>query len=379
MKDSIAIVGAGLGGLVLARILHLHGVAAAVYEAEASLEARAQGGLLDMHEDTGQRALTDAGLRQAFLKLVRPGEDAKRIVDRTGAILFESSGGASHRPEIARSDLRRLLIASLPAGTIRWGHKVVAIERLTSGGFRIDFAGRDPALAGLLVGADGAWSRVRPLLSEARPVYSGVGFVEVFHGAGSALPAAAAALVGQGTMMALAPGQGILMHRNGDGSFSGYVALNRPEAWIASRGFDDPAKGLQALAGRFADWDPRLVSLISLGEPVRALRPIYALPIGHHWARSAGAILIGDAAHLMSPFAGEGANLAMHDGVRLAAALLANRPDPEAALAAFESEMFVRSERAAAQSADNLARFFADGAPQSTVALYRRMSAGSAG
>jgi 2-polyprenyl-6-methoxyphenol hydroxylase-like FAD-dependent oxidoreductase len=70
----IAIVGAGLGGLVLARILRRHGVASTVYELDAGPDARRQGGLLDLHVGSGQRALHDAGLLEQFRANTLPQE-----------------------------------------------------------------------------------------------------------------------------------------------------------------------------------------------------------------------------------------------------------------------------------------------------------------
>jgi 2-polyprenyl-6-methoxyphenol hydroxylase-like FAD-dependent oxidoreductase len=182
-------------------------------------------------------------------------------------------------------------------------------------------------------------------------------------------------LVGTGTLMAISPGKGILVHRNADGSLSGYVALNRPEDWIRSIDFSDACTGRAVLAEEFDGWAPRLVNFITastMDEP--ALRPIYALPVDHEWSRVSGLTLVGDAAHLMSPFAGEGANLAMYDGAQLGQAIITNPSDLEDAVDRYERELFGRTREVAAMSAQNLELFFGETAPHRVVSLFKSLA-----
>ena len=374
MRDEIAIIGAGLGGVTLARVLQVHGVAATIYEGETAATARAQGGLLDIHKATGQAALNSAGLFEAFLGLVRPGEDAKRVVDKQGTVLFDKPGNlGTERPEVDRGELRRMLMASLAPDTIRWGHRVTSITATSGGRHEVHFANGAAIAADLIVGADGAWSKVRRLLTDAKPLYSGTCFIEIALPAGNVPYQAGMDAIGSGTLMAVAPGKGIIAHRNADGSVRGYVALNKPEDWMRSINFSVPRAGLLQVAEQFDGWSPLLTTFVTGSEAEPSLRPIYALPVGLQWNRAPSVTLIGDAAHLMSPFAGEGANLAMYDGAELAKAISTHAQDLDTALAEYERNLFPRCSEVARLSAENLERFFGDEAPQSVVALFNRL------
>jgi 2-polyprenyl-6-methoxyphenol hydroxylase-like FAD-dependent oxidoreductase len=382
MTTPVTIIGAGLGGLTLARVLHVHGIPATVYEAEASPAARAQGGMLDIHEYNGQLALKAAGLFEDFLGLIHRGGQATRVLDKTGAVLLDDPGdetgdgadqgagdGAAGRPEVPRGELRRILLDSLPPGTVQWGHKVTGARALGDGRHEVTFADGTTVTTGLLVGADGAWSRIRPLLSAAQPEYVGTSYVETYlHAADTRHPASAQA-VGGGALLALAPGRGILAHREPGAVLHTYVALTKPAGWFAAIDFADAEAAVARVAGEFDGWAPELTALITEGETPPVLRPLHTLPADHRWDRVPGVTLLGDAAHLMPP-SGEGANLAMYDGSELGNAIAAHPDDIEAALAQCEEAMFARSAAEAADAAELLTICFGANAPYSMVEFF---------
>ncbi|MFG2234300.1 FAD-dependent oxidoreductase [Streptomyces sp. NPDC048723] len=343
MHMPVTIIGAGLGGLTLARVLHVHGIPVTVYEAESSPTVRTQGGMLDIHDYNGQLALEAAGLMDEFHAIVLEGRQAMRVLDPDGTVLLDKADdGTGGRPEVQRGELRQILLDSLPAGTVRWGHKVSSTRALGSGRHEVTFADGGAVVTSLLVGADGAWSRVRPLLSTATPEYTGTSFVEtyLFH-ADTRHPAAAKA-VGGGMLIVPTPGREIFAHRESGDTLHTYVALTRTQDWFAAIDFTDAAAATARIAHEFDGWAPELTSLITDGDTAPVLRPHYALPTGHRWDRVPGVTLLGDAAHLAPPN-GEGANLAMYDGAELGKALAAHPDDVEAALTEYEQAMFPRS------------------------------------
>jgi 2-polyprenyl-6-methoxyphenol hydroxylase-like FAD-dependent oxidoreductase len=243
------------------------------------------------------------------------------------------------------------------------------VSPLAGGRHVLTFADGSTVTTGLLVGADGAWSKVRPLLSEAKPAYVGTSFIETYLFDSDTRHKASAEAVGGGALFALAPGKGILAHREPNGALHTYAELNKPEDWIDSIDFSDPMTALAKVAEEFDGWAPELTALITNGEADPVPRAIHALPVEHRWARVPGVTLLGDAAHLMTP-SGEGANLAMFDGAELGKAIAAHPGDVEAALIAYEKDLFPRSASEAAEAEGVLNLCLGANAPQSLVDFF---------
>jgi 2-polyprenyl-6-methoxyphenol hydroxylase-like FAD-dependent oxidoreductase len=121
----------------------------------------------------------------------------------------------------------------------------------------------------------------------------------------------------------------------------------------------------------FSDWAPELKNLFIECEDSFILRPIYALPLNTHWESQPGLTLLGDAAHLMSPFSGMGANLAMLDGMDLANAIC-DSADITNAIKIFETTMFERAHPAMSASARGLDNAIASDAPRASLERFKQ-------
>ncbi|MFF4952429.1 FAD-dependent oxidoreductase [Streptomyces chattanoogensis] len=339
----IAIIGAGPGGLVCARVLQQHGVPVTVFERESDPDSRSQGGTLDIHEETGQAALRAAGLFDRFLALSRPEGQQWLLYDRHANLIRHDRAGEGDlsRPEIDRGQLRTLLLDSLAPGTVRWGHRATAVTPLPHGMARLHHHDGAVEDFDLVIGADGAWSRVRPALSDAQPSYTGVTMVEVHFDDVDHRHPGIARLVGGGTMSAKAGRRGLVLQRNSNGHVRGYIIFRGPQDWHAGLDLADTASVRARLLAQYEGWDERLLDILRDNEGGFLNRPMFVLPVPHTWQRVPGITLLGDAAHLMPPV-GVGANLALLDGAELARAVIGH-PTIDRALEVYESVMLPRA------------------------------------
>ncbi|TBL74683.1 FAD-dependent monooxygenase [Paenibacillus thalictri] len=375
-QQRIAIIGAGPGGLTLALILQKHGIQTVIYEREPFDMNGQRGGSLDIHEESGQRALREAGLYEQFQKLARyEGEDF-RLFDKTGKIYMDEVAELDDkgtRPEIDRGTLCDMLLESLGSNSVQYGHKLIRAVPLNNGQHELHFENGYVDTVDLVVGADGAFSRIRQLVTDRDAEYSGLSMIEINVLNAAAAHPELAVFNGRGKMFALDDHKGILAQLNGDGRIRVYLSFEKERGWLDQCGipFDQPEEAKRQLLELYGDWDESLKLYIRSADGDMLPRRIYMLPVGLRWSRKPGVTLIGDAAHLMSPFAGEGVNMAMLDALELALAIVQDG-DVNQAVGTYEEKMFVYSSQLAEESLDNLKLCFGDEAARNLADLMNQ-------
>lgn len=348
----IAIIGGGPGGLTLARVLQQKGVNVKVYERDADRFFRQQGATLDLHHDSGLKALRAAGLMEEFKGKYRPGAERVTIVDNNAVVHYTERGKAPvtdlddmyARPEIDRGALRDLLIASLDEGTIIWNSKFNELKPIGNG-WNINFDNGTSAYADLVIAADGANTRVRKYVTDIGRMYSGMTIVE-----GNIYKAVINApglweLTNGGKIFAHWKSKMIVLSAKGEGSLSFYTMTKEEESWVNAPGVDFNVKDevFTWFKARYDDWSVDWHEIFMSDDSYFVHRPQYYFPIDQSWEPLSNLTLLGDAAH-QTPPSGDGVNQAMLDAVELYEALcLEEHGTIKEAIASFERKMLGRT------------------------------------
>jgi 2-polyprenyl-6-methoxyphenol hydroxylase-like FAD-dependent oxidoreductase len=353
IKDKkIAIVGAGPGGLTLARLLQMNGADVSVYERDVNKDARAKGATLDLHDESGLRALREAGLMDAFMANYRPGADRMRIVNKHADIILEDSTdkeGEYARPEIDRGPLQNILLDSLLPGTVVWDSQFSALVPQGEA-WKLEFKNGQSVIADLVIAADGANSKLRPYITPIKPFFAGVTAIEgaVYNSAVNS-PRMHQLLNG-GKIFALDDEKSLILGSKGDGSLVFYPGFKTTENWARECGIDftDKAQVLNWFKTEYAGWDAIWHELFENATTAFVPRPQYCMPLDQTWETLPNLTMLGDAAHLMPPYAGEGVNMAMLDALELSICLLnQDFESTHAAITAYETQMRQRASETA--------------------------------
>jgi len=383
----VAIIGGGPGGLTLARLLQLKGVDVTVYERDANAEARVQGATLDLHFESGLKAIKAMGLRDAFLANYRPGAEKGRVIDKYGKIIYDEHhtdfeptmdvldlDSEYARPEIDRGPLRNILLDSLRPGTVVWDSQFKSMVPVGQG-WKIEFKNGHTATADIVIGADGGNSKVRPFVTDILPSYAGIVIVQGNMGhAATTVPQASELLKG-GKVYVHADGKYLHISSKGDGSIDFYFVEEKPEGWSNNSGvdFSDGRQVLTWFLSETPGWNDVWAPMFEKADSPYLLRPQYCIPFDQSWEAHANVTLLGDAAHIMPP-SGEGVNLAMLDALELSKSLTSGEfTDITAAIAAYEAAMQERGTAEARSSIEMSQWMRADNAQERLLQLFNHV------
>ncbi|EFA86571.1 hypothetical protein PPL_00372 [Heterostelium album PN500] len=327
----IAVIGAGPSGLSLACLLQKRGATdVKVYERDINRFTRIQGGSLDIHQDSGQLIIKASGLLDQFQnKKIRTGGSSHSILDKDAKLhyMVPEFKLLNSRPEIDRGDLRDLFLDALEEDTVLWNHHLIGVEIdnnfLNNNSVTLKFQDGTVDHVDILIGGDGYNSKVRNLLlppDKVQGVYKGILLIQSEIENPSERCPQIDSWVANGSMFALGDGKLLGAQQKSSGNLVVFFSTKKNEDFVNQSNLLSNNNDLirEFLFKEFNGWNQVFIDLIieaTTSVPITA-RLLYG-NICEKWETNPRVTLIGDSAHTILPFTGEGANIAMLDSLDL--------------------------------------------------------------
>ncbi|WP_337964692.1 NAD(P)/FAD-dependent oxidoreductase [uncultured Flavobacterium sp.] len=341
-NKKIAIIGGGPVGLTTARILQINGADVTVYERDINAKARTSGGTLDIHSDSGQKAIQKANLMDVFYKYARP--TGEKMADMHGNITSDEmpdETNAYSRPEIDRNDLRKIMLENLQENTVVWDSHLTDIKKVEDE-YHLEFKNGFKTITDFVIVANGGRSNARKFVTDTEPQLSGTYIIQGEIVNPDIDYPAFKPKYGNGNVMAMGEQKMFYTHTLRDGSVHFGVSFKADENWVLNNGldFENDAEIRVFLNETFANWSDDYKTFFNASTDFSGL-PLRLFSLEEPWKTHSNITLVGDAAHVMPPFAGEGVNMGLMDAYQLTENLTNGEfSDLQSAIDDYEQKMF---------------------------------------